>query len=296
MKILQVCLRVPYPPADGGTIAMYNMALALKDSGADVKILALNTKKHFVNPALLPDDFVADFKPEMVYLDASVRILPAFLNIFSSESYNISRFDIKLFHEKLQQVLTAEKFDIIQLESLFVAPYVDTIRKYSTAKIIFRAHNVEFLIWERLAASEKNFLKKTYLELLSKRLKQYELSVINKFDGIVLLTNDDKSLLGDTLRNMPVLVSPIGLDTKKYPVVNTINNKPVLFHLASMDWLPNIEAADWFLNNVYPILLTKISDFKIYFAGKSMPERLLKSADEHLIITGRVDDSKKKEK
>jgi aspartate/glutamate racemase len=53
MRVLQICLRVPYPPADGGTIAMYNMALSLKKAGAKVKVIALNTKKHFIDHASL---------------------------------------------------------------------------------------------------------------------------------------------------------------------------------------------------------------------------------------------------
>ncbi|MBK7854485.1 MAG: hypothetical protein IPJ79_05860 [Bacteroidetes bacterium] len=48
MKILQLCLRVPYPPRDGATIAMYNLSESLITAGASVKALAFNTKKSFV--------------------------------------------------------------------------------------------------------------------------------------------------------------------------------------------------------------------------------------------------------
>ena len=85
MKVLLLCLRSPFPPSDGGAIAMYNMARSLKKAGMDVKILAFNTRKHFTNPANFPAEYINDFDPEMVYLDASVKGLPALLNLFQGD-------------------------------------------------------------------------------------------------------------------------------------------------------------------------------------------------------------------
>ena len=45
MKVLQLCLRVPFPPRDGATIAMYNLSDSLIKAGAVVKALSFNTKK-----------------------------------------------------------------------------------------------------------------------------------------------------------------------------------------------------------------------------------------------------------
>ena len=42
MKILQICFRVPYPPHDGGAIAMYDIAYNLSQKGHEVQVLAVN--------------------------------------------------------------------------------------------------------------------------------------------------------------------------------------------------------------------------------------------------------------
>ncbi|HMT28701.1 MAG TPA: glycosyltransferase family 4 protein [Bacteroidia bacterium] len=293
MKILLLCLRFPYPPSDGGTIAMYNMAYALHKAGAQVKILSFNTKKHYVDLKNVPEEFTKIFKPESVYLDATVKAVPAFLNLFSSESYNISRFNVQEFHDKLEEILSHETFDIIQLESLFVTPYLTTIRKFTSAKIVFRAHNVEYIIWERLAASTRNPVKKWYLNLLAAKLKDYELSLLNKFDSIVVLTEDDKNIFMKSGCTIPVLVSPIGLDTEKYQVTEADKSSLSVFHLGSMDWLPNIEAIDWFLEKVYPLVTNSNIAFNIYLAGKNMPQRVFDRAAKNLVVTGKVDDAKK---
>ncbi|MDQ3049511.1 MAG: glycosyltransferase family 4 protein [Bacteroidota bacterium] len=291
MRILQLCLRAPYPPADGGTIAMYNMAKSLKKAEASVKILAFNTKKHFVDPAAIPEHVTADFNPEFVYLDASVKPLPAFLNLLGGSSYNVSRFNTQLFRETLEQLLDREEFDVVQMESLFMTPYLNTIRKKTKAKIVLRSHNVEFLIWQRLAASEKNSIRKWYLQLLSERLKKYEQEIVNKFDGIIALTEEDKQLYRQLGCTVPLKVSPIGLDTETYTV--NYNAPLTIVHLGSMDWLPNIEGVEWFLDNVYANFIQRHPKSEVFLAGKSMPEKIYKLASENLHIEGRIDDAKK---
>ena len=292
MKILQLCLRSPFPPADGGTIAMYNMAMALNKSGVAVKILAFNTKKHFVDPSTLPEQFVATFQPELVYLDATVKFVPALVNLVAGGSYNVNRFHTRLFNDTLEQILDRDEFDVIQMESLFMTPYLDTIRKKSKALVVLRSHNVEYLIWQRLAVSEKNTLKKWYLELLSKRLKKYETEIVNKLDGIIALTGEDKMLYEKMGCKIPVLVAPIGLDVENYPFRKEAEIPSSIVHLGSMDWLPNIEGVDWFLENVYPSLIAESNTIQVNLAGKNMPQRIFDLESNHLHIMGRIDDAK----
>ncbi len=291
MKVLQLCLRLPWPPNDGGTIAMYNMTNALRNNSVDVKIVAFNTLKHFVEPDRIPAWYSAAFNPELVYLDATVRPVEAFCNLFSKDSYNISRFDTPEMHQCISDLLTRETFDIIQLESLFMTPYLDTIRKFSKAKVILRAHNVEFVIWERLAGSERNLFRKFYLNLLTKRLKKYECSIMNLVDGIIVLTKEDQIIFENSGCSIPVYVSPVSIDTNEYSSSNITADSKQVFHLGSMDWMPNVEGVDWFLDKVLPLIDQKNLDFKLFLAGKGMPEKYFKQAGKHLQVLGKVDNA-----
>ena len=171
MKILQICNKPPYPAVDGGAIAMNNTTQGLISNGYEVKVLAISTAKHPVNIESLPEDYLVSTKFESVFIDTSIKLKDAFINLFSSKSYNIERFISNDFTKKLIETLEKEKFDIIIIESLFVAPYITAIKKISKAKIVLRAHNVEYKIWERISSNTKNPIKKTYLSLLAKRLK-----------------------------------------------------------------------------------------------------------------------------
>lgn len=293
MKILQLCLRVPYPPRDGATIAMYNLSESLITAGASVKALAFNTKKSFVPEKKIDAGYKKVVNLETVFLDATVNPLDATLNFFrKNESYNIKRFYSKDFENTLIRILKANKFDVVQLEGLFMSPYVDVIRKHSKAKIVMRAHNVEFVIWKRLADAATNPVKKKYLSFLTKRLRNYEKKMLNKYDAVVPLTNEDAALLKEEGCTLPVFLLPIGIETKKFgkPVFDAAFN---MFHLGSMDWMPNIEAVDWFLKNVWEQLKKDLPEIKLHLAGSSMPESIKKQADKNLMVYDRIDDAKK---
>ena len=83
-------------------------------------------------------------------LDTKLNIVDAFSNLVTYDSYNISRFFSPDFNELIIKTLKSESFDIVLLESLFTTPYIETLKTYSTAKIILRSHNLEYIIWKRL--------------------------------------------------------------------------------------------------------------------------------------------------
>ena len=95
--------------------------------------------------------------------------------------------------------------------------YIDTIKKYSKAKIVLRAHNIEHFIWRRHIANEKISLKKLYLTLQNKRLKKFELEVISKVDAIVPITKTDEDEFKKLGFTKPIFTCITGVDVKELP-------------------------------------------------------------------------------
>ena len=116
MKVLQLCLRIPYPAIDGGNIAMLNTAMALHAAGCDVSMLAVNTRKHYIEHTKLPEFFFKLFDFRSVYIDNSVTISGAIKNLFSSRSYNIERFISKNFENELIRLLNEQSFDVVLVD------------------------------------------------------------------------------------------------------------------------------------------------------------------------------------
>ncbi|MCB9080670.1 MAG: glycosyl transferase family 1, partial [Lewinellaceae bacterium] len=152
MKILQLCKKYPFPIKDGESIAIHSLAHGLWEQGCTLDLLAMNTPKHYARADAT--DPVQQFYRQVTVVDVDTALRPdaAFLNLFSKDSYHISRFLSAAFTDALKDLLDREKYDVILLETLYLTPYLATIRQHSRARVVLRAHNVEYEIWERITA------------------------------------------------------------------------------------------------------------------------------------------------
>ncbi|HVA99125.1 MAG TPA: glycosyltransferase family 4 protein, partial [Bacteroidia bacterium] len=189
--------------------------------------------------------------------------------------------------------LSKNKYDIIQLESIFMCPYIDTIRSYSDAKIILRAHNVEHIIWERLSENTTSVFKKKYLNLLAKRLKNYEINQFNNVDGITTVSLEDLEIIQKLGCKKPIQHITFAIDIEHLKPETEKPEDMSLFHLGAMDWMPNEEGIKWFIENVWNKLQQNNSSIKLYIAGRNMPKWLLDIDKKNIFVPGEVDDAVK---
>ncbi|TNE58976.1 MAG: glycosyl transferase family 1, partial [Bacteroidetes bacterium] len=131
LKILQLCKKFPFPLKDGESIAVSYMARALADLDCQVTLLAMNTSKHWFDPALLPSDQNPYQNIHTVDVDNQIRPMAALTNLFTDQSYHIQRFIHPDFTAKLVELLQQDWFDVVQLETLYLAPYLPVIREHS---------------------------------------------------------------------------------------------------------------------------------------------------------------------
>jgi len=191
MKVLIISNKSPYPPREGGPIAMNMIVEGLLEKGHEVKVLAVNSFKYNIREEDIPEEYRKKTGIELIDVDLRIKPLPAFLNLFTGRSYHVERFISSRFRQRLTEVLKGDRFDIVQMETIFVAPYLETVRIHSKARVVLRAHNIEHLIWARVSDSTSNPLKRWYLRHLATTLKRYEHKMLPRFDGIAAITEKD---------------------------------------------------------------------------------------------------------
>lgn len=289
MKVLQVCLKPPYPKVDGGCIAMAAMTESMLMAKHSVKAICMSTHKHPFEASKVPSEILKKTEMEAVAMDTRLKPHKALANLFTSQSYNIERFYSKAFKTRLISILKEGEFDVIHLESIFCTPYMETIRKYSKAKVVVRTHNVEHHIWEQLAKNEAIAIKKWYLNLLASRLKSYEIDTLRKVDGIISITDEDKQEFEKLGVKCPIDVIPIGFNVDAIRPDSLSKHPLSLYHVGAMDWQPNIEGINWFLDDVWPLIETEFPDVQCSLAGRKMPQHLLKRSSGKLKIEGQID-------
>lgn len=289
MKILQLCKKFPYPLKDGEAIAVTYLAKALHQLGAELTLLSMNTSKHYFDKSTLPEDFDHYQAIHLVEVDNRVNAKDAFLNLFTKESYHIARFVSETYRAKLIELLTSTDYDIVQLETLYLAPYIDTIRQYSKAKVVMRSHNVEHEIWKRITNNTKLGPKKLYLQLLTSRLKNFELEQLNQYDLLVAITARDLAFFEQLGSQVPSHVTPIGLDLQDYEYQPSIpKNNPSFCFIGSLDWMPNTEGMEWVLEKVWPKVLKQQPQAQLHIAGRNTPTSWLEKTWPNVTIHGEV--------
>jgi len=292
MKILVLCNKSPYPPKEGGSLAMYNIITGLLKHNCSVKVLAVSTPKMPINNNNFPLDFLQSTSFESVFIDVRPHLKGVLKNLFSNRSYHIERFINEVFEKKLVDILSKDTFDIVQFESLFMLPYIEIIRKHSHAKIVLRAHNIEHVIWQRIAQGEKNPIRKMYLKLQAKRLKKYELTHIPLCDGIATITDVDAHLLKENNIKTPIKTIPFGVDEKYLLEKSKTVREPFsIFFIGALNWEPNIEGLKWFLEHVWPSVTEINPLLKFYIAGRHTPDFLYHLKIKNVEVLGEVADA-----
>lgn len=292
MKILQLCKKFPYPPKDGESLAVSYLARAFDELGNDVTLLAMNTSKHWSDPSLIPQQHNPYASIHTVNVDNRINPGAALLNLFSTHSYHIKRFENQEFTNKLIELLEHSSFDVVQLETLYLAPYISTIRKYSKALIALRAHNVEHEIWERVAQNSR-FLKKWYLDAITPRLKKFEIAHLNQYDLLIGITQRDVEHFRRLGLRKPAVATPIGLDCRDYQPDQNSYQKPLsLAFIGSLDWMPNLEGLNWFLEQIWtPLLLPAFPNLTLHIAGRNAPGWLQQLRLPRVTVHGEVPDA-----
>ena len=297
MRILFLCNKSPWPPKEGGPMAMNMLIEGLTRTGHHVKVLAVNSFKYNIAAGDIPSGYSEKTGIELIDVDLRIKPVDAFLNLFTGESYHVKRFISGNFRNRLVETLDASEFDVVQLETLFMCPYIGTIRKHSRAKIILRAHNIEHLIWQRIAEETGNPVKKWYIRRLARTLKRYEQKIVAEVDGIVAITPKDASYFKSQIPNshdsqIQVIDLPFGIDPARDNSPVGVVEFPSLFSLGSMNWIPNQEGIRWFLQQVWPDVHKLFPDLKYYLAGREMPGWMRSLKLPNVIILGEVEDAR----
>ncbi|MFO7864130.1 MAG: glycosyltransferase family 4 protein [Salinivirgaceae bacterium] len=293
MRILILSNKMRYPPKDGGYIALLSMARAFAQLGHEITLLAMNTHKHNFDIEDLPEKLKNEIDFHTVYVDTSIKPPEMLTNlVFSRLPYNAKRFVSTSFKQKLVALLRNNTYDIVQLEGLYLYPYISIIRKHFSGKVAFRAHNIEHEIWRRSISNQQQGIKRMYMRTLTRRLERFEIHSLNKFDLLVPITERDGHVFEFLGNDSPKCVAPVGVDLNKYNFHFGDNIKPDLAFIGSLDWMPNQEGIDWFLNKVWPLILNKKPDIKFHIAGRNAPPKFEHHVHrKNVVFHGEVDDA-----
>lgn len=276
MKILNIANRIPFPLKDGGAIALYRQVKFMRQAGAEIHLISVISDREPFSEAEIRLNLKNMCRFDGVRLSLKPTPMGAFMALLKRKSYNISRFENQELFHLIKKTLEKEQYDLVQFESIFMAPYLKLVKQFGIPTVL-RQHNAEFQIWERRAQTEKNPLKRIYLQLLARQLKEYETSMLKEFDAVVSITEEDQHTFEALGCDQARFVYEAGIEIPKDLPPIDADKRHKLYHIGSMEWIPNREGLTWFIEHCWPRIHALNEGTELHIAGKGLENPFIAS-------------------
>lgn len=263
MNILILSPFLPYPLDQGGKIRIFNIIKNLSD-------------RHTVTLAAIVDEGdAADFAPlrelcaEVLLVERPARLWPDRLSFFSGTApYNVIRYRSAAMRRELKRLQQRNKFDLVQIEFSMMWQYADL---FVETPVVLDAHNIEYKNVQQIGDSAgSRFWRLLYL-IEEKRLRAIEerawcecalCFAVSEKEGLEIASrigNDKKTI---TAAN--------GVDPERFAFrPKGRKGKKILF-LGGMDYSPNLDAARYFLGEVFPLILQEEPEAQVLLVGRDL--------------------------
>lgn len=260
MRILIHLTKPFWPTLDGGNAASLSLYQQLIDEGNEVDLMIHDTDKH-----PFQSKHFAHIRNWTIPTKLSIAPISAFRALLANQSYHVDRFRNPAGEEIVTNCLREESFDLVVLDGLYGAAYLDVYRRHHHGKIWLRTHNIEHHIWEQKAAKQTG-LKSWYLKRLAAQLKRFELSTFQSVDGILSISSTDSAWMRKkelkAIHDFPFIPAP---SNQTYDV-----SQRDFFHFGSMNWHPNVESYQILTRSIFPRIAQVLPDARLTIAGSFM--------------------------
>lgn len=263
MKILFVTSRFPWPLDKGDKLRAYNQIKYLSKKHS---ILLFSISMEKVQPAWLGALQPYCSSIRVFHLRPLMIIANIFRNLFSKLPFQ----SIYFYHPKAAKILT--QYNSIERPHKVVLQLVRTT-EYAN---IFKHSNCIIDLMDCLSyhyflrSKSYYFLAHWFYNQEYRRIKKYETSLLKQFRDIMIISEKDKALLPGIKNHVRVIGNGV-----EFPLMDEKCKKTTdILFLGNLRYKPNIEAANFILHEILPMLKKTDPGIKIIIAGIDARKKL----------------------
>jgi sugar transferase (PEP-CTERM/EpsH1 system associated) len=286
MELVWLTPGTPYPPNQGERVVTFNRISRLADRGHDVHVLSVVDDESELELAGEIEDYCTSAtyatRPRGIKLYARRPRLP----------YPVaSRYAPKL-RDRLDELV--DTADVVVAEHTNMTKYATQL----DVPTCFCIHNIETDVLCGMARSKFPSPKAIPYAVEAVRMSQYERTIYadGLFDSYAFLSTDERTYVDDRFPNVAdrTWVSPIGVDADRFDspgplLARYADDVPTVIFTGTMRYEPNVDAVEWFVDNVFPQVRSAVSDARFLIVGKEPTERVERLAERSCVtVTGRV--------
>jgi polysaccharide biosynthesis protein PslH len=227
--------------------------------------------------------------------------------LFSRQPDLADRVWSPLFVRQLAALLRRERYDIVQGEGIELARYLHLIARARPAEarplIVFDDHNAEYVLQQRAALTDlhtaRTWLKGLYSLIQWRRLRRFERDTMRLANLTACVSDADAAALQLLEPGRPLIVAPNGVDTTYYArdAIPWDQDRDLprfdLLFSGTLDYRPNIDAVEWFVGAVWPLLVNHDRPRRLALVGRNpVPEITRMVLRPGVTVTGSVADDR----
>jgi hypothetical protein len=276
MRILLIQQEFPYPPNNGLRIDMWRRLKAFFELEHDIFLIAWARPFGPEAPTEIEIDKVKAHCEDLVLLPMGGGLRAVafrFYSLLRHPWYIAARILTSGRYKKL--LCDVRRFDpqLIWVEAVHASALAFRLKSDLGVPLAYRSHNVEHKYLAEQASLTKSIAKRAALWLGWWRLERAELNALNRSDYIFDISMDDlKYWQGRGVKNATHLTSIADNDAAKF-----IKLQPDIdvLYLGNLSTPNNQFGILWFLENVWPVVISVEPNAKLVIAGKQPPEDLI---------------------
>ncbi len=293
MRILFLTAQLPEPPHAGGALRTSGLMRGVHAAGHTIHLLSFADHESTAGLSALAEYCAAVEVVPPPHRTITVRLRDIFFTRFADMQ---RRFYSPAYVEKLTACLTAQQFDLIQIESLEMAAYLPLIRQLQPhTPLIYDSFNAEYDLQRTIFESERRSVRglpgALYSFIQWRRLSRFEREVCQTVNHTIAVSQTDADAFARLVPNSPVSVVPNGIHVADYTATTSpLDLGPhALVFTGSMSYRPNVDAALWFANHILEQIRARVPDVRFFVVGSHPHPRLdaLRERDD-IEITGWV--------
>jgi len=208
-------------------------------------------------------------------------------NLFSSLPLPVSRYRSAAMRAQIDALLIAQSFDAVVCDFVFPAANFASLDRC----VLFQ-HNVEAVIWQRTAEQAGDPVRRAYFAMQARRMLDCEGRACREAGQVIAVSAIDAVRLRDLYGATRIATIPTGVDLDYFAPPAAVEPGNDLVFVGSMDWMPNIDAVNFFLDEIFPRITARRPGTTLAIVGRTPgPElRARASGDARITISGTVPD------
>ena len=213
---------------------------------------------------------------------------------FSHYPVDLWKWRVRAVQREVRRTLSTGDVDLCVADFLFAAmnvPMPVRARRRSNVPVLLFEHNVEYLIWQRLANLETTPWKRALFEMEWRKMRACEAEAIRRAALTIAVSDDDRRRLADMSPGSRIASIATGVDTGYFTPRPDAEIPARLVFSGSMDWHPNEDAVSYFVESILPRIRNEFPNVSFTVIGRN-PSARVRALASHpgVAVTGTLDD------